>query len=1123
MRRSALFCFVLVALTVQVLASDALAGESVLLEAMGEELDRSMENLKGKEYARLYYLQYQVTDVTTYSVSASYGAVQAEDADKDRFLDVAVRVGDYSMDNTHELRGGGGFRFYMPREIRIPLSDDPDAIKNSLWLATDRAFKDAQERYIRVKSDRAVKVAEEDPSPDFSKEKSHVYVSDHPHVSFDSAPWKATLKRVSARFKDYPFILTSRASINVKSETKYTVDSEGAKLQFGRNFIRVSLFGETKADDGMRLYRTRSYHAIDLEEVVSTELLIAAVDSIAEELDKLRKAPLVEPYIGPAILMSKASGVFFHEIFGHRIEGHRQKSEMSGQTFTKKVGKKVLPDFISVYDDPSLKRFKGKPLRGYYPYDDEGVPSQRVVVVENGVLKNFLMSRSPIRGFPKSNGHGRKQHGRKVVSRQGNLIVKSSKKVSFPELRAQLVEECKRQGKPYGLIFEDISGGFTSTGRRGPQAFKVLPLLVYRVYADGRPDEVVRGVDVVGTPLTCFAKIIGAADDDDIFNGTCGAESGWVPVSAISPSILVSEIEVEKKVKEQDKPPVLAAPDSKAVSKISEDPLMKAMNDELKRSKKKLKMKKLETPYYIEYTVKDVASIEIEGSFGAITSSNEDRRRNLYVDLRVGGYEFDNTNYVSGSYRSSFGSPRRLIIDDDYNALRRQLWLATDNAYKSALETISQKRAYVKTKTFEEMPDDMSHVKAYSSVEPRAELTASKKVWDERVARISSLFKKHPAIRESKVRFFAVVSNQYFLNSEGSKHLRPGVLYGVEITATAQAKDGMEVSDFITFYSRSEKGLAPLSEIETKTREMASSLTKKAEASTVEDYLGPVLFTGQASAEFFGQLLGENIANPRAPLAENEMFLGLVPGGKLAGKFGRKVLPEFIDITDDPKLRTWKGKELMGSYSVDDDGVAAERVQVVDDGKLTGLLMSRRPTKKVQKSNGHGRAEQGNAVGRMGNMVVKSDKTMSTSELMEEFKNMCKGFDLEYGLIVEKMPEPKFAKENEMQMSYFFGQGQKSPGLLPDPVTVYKVDLKTGKKELIRGCEFSGVTLRMMRDIVGTGDEEYVHSFLSVLTPFGSGIPTSVVSPSILVEEVELRKVSGETPKPPILPNPYFD
>ncbi|MCK4351394.1 MAG: peptidase U62, partial [Candidatus Krumholzibacteria bacterium] len=261
-----------------------------------------------------------------------------------------------------------------------------------------------------------------------------------------------------------------------------------------------------------------------------------------------------------AILMHRASGVFFHEIFGHRIEGHRQKDVEEGQTFAKKLGQEVLPTFLSVTDDPSRRQFNGKDLNGFYEFDEECVPGQPAHLVENGVLKTFLMSRSPTRGIVKSNGHGRRQPGSQVVARQGNLIVESTKQVPFEQLRTMLIEECHKQGKEFGLIFKDISGGFTTTRTWGPQAFKVLPILVYRVYADGRPDELVRGVDIVGTPLTCFSKIMCTGDDPDVFNGMCGAESGSLPVSAISPSILVEQIEIEKKQKAQDRPPILDAP-----------------------------------------------------------------------------------------------------------------------------------------------------------------------------------------------------------------------------------------------------------------------------------------------------------------------------------------------------------------------------------------------------------------------------------------------------------------------------------------------------------------------------------------------------------------------------------
>src|SRR5262249_14371096 len=285
-------------------------------------------------------------------------------------------------------------------------------------------------------------------------------------------------------------------------------------------------------------------------------------------LTSLLKAPLSDPFVGPAILSGRATGVFFHEIFGHRIEGHRQKDESEGQTFTKSVNQPVLPDFLSVKFDATKPEFQGVTLHGSYLYDDEGVKAQPVTIVDKGILKTFLMSRSPIQGFPNSNGHGRRQPGAEVVSRQSNLFVESSKQVSDAELRNMLIAEVKRQGKPYGLYFDQVSSGYTTTQRRGLQAVTVVPLVVYRVYPDGRPDELIRGVDIVGTPLASFAKILATSDKMQVFNGICGAESGSVPVSAIAPAILVSEIEVQRKERSQDRPPYLTRPpDTEATPK----------------------------------------------------------------------------------------------------------------------------------------------------------------------------------------------------------------------------------------------------------------------------------------------------------------------------------------------------------------------------------------------------------------------------------------------------------------------------------------------------------------------------------------------------------------------------
>ena len=381
-------------------------------------------------------------------------------------------------------------------------------------------------------------------------------------LKFPETEWQEKIRKYSARFQNYPSVLTSHVSVLCQTDTRYLVNSEGSRLAHGRGFARVAINASAKAADGTDVSSFETFEAVDESGLPGDKVILAAIDRVANDVSRLLKAPEAEPFVGPAIFSGRAAGVFFHEIFGHRVEGHRQKDESEGQTFTKSVGTQVLPDFLSVIFDPTRRKAAGVDLNGWYDYDDEGVKARPVTAVDKGVLKTFLMSRSPIKGFPQSNGHGRRQPGYEIVSRQSNLLVESTNAVPEARLRQMLLDEVKKQNKPYGLYFRDIMGGFTTTQRAGLQAFKVIPVIVYRVYADGRPDELVRGADIVGTPLASFSKILATSDKPEVFNGYCGAESGSVPVSAVSPAILVSEIEIEKKAKSNDRPPLLPEPTS---------------------------------------------------------------------------------------------------------------------------------------------------------------------------------------------------------------------------------------------------------------------------------------------------------------------------------------------------------------------------------------------------------------------------------------------------------------------------------------------------------------------------------------------------------------------------------
>ena len=553
--RSLLFPALLVAASI--LAGHPVRGATPVLDAMKQELQRSVETLS-KQPTPLYFLSYEVTGNRRYSVRASFGNITGSSEGENAVVDVDLRVGSPELDNSHSIRGDSLANFPRYAYQRAPLGD-PEALRSILWRRTDQQYKAAVERLAKVRANVRVKVEEEDQAGDFSAEPAQKWLEEPLPLDFDRSPWEEKLRRYTAPFSGSGHIYRANATLSANVETRWYVNSEGSEIRTSQSYYRLMIMAYTKAEDGMELPRYESYFSFTPEGLPDDGEVLETVEEMIADLEALRTAPLVDPYTGPAILSGRASGVFFHEILGHRVEGHRQKREDEGQTFKKMVNQRVLPETFSVIFDPTVRRRDSMDLVGAYRYDNQGVKARRVPVIEKGVLKNFLMSRTPIEGFSRSNGHGRKQAGLAAVARQSNLFVEVTRSHSRQELKAMLIDSLKREDKPFGLYFKDVQGGFTMTGRVRPNAFNVLPTLVYRIYADGR-EELVRGVDLIGTPLTAFSKITAADDRIESFNGICGAESGGVPVSSVSPAILVSQIEVQKKEKSPERLPILPPP-----------------------------------------------------------------------------------------------------------------------------------------------------------------------------------------------------------------------------------------------------------------------------------------------------------------------------------------------------------------------------------------------------------------------------------------------------------------------------------------------------------------------------------------------------------------------------------
>jgi predicted Zn-dependent protease len=355
-------------------------------------------------------------------------------------------------------------------------------------------------------------------------------------------------------------LFDSEVRVTTDKVTRLFVSTEGTRLITEEVIYGLHVGAVTRAPDGQLLDDSRDFYAPTEAGLPDDAKVRESAAKVIEELLALRAAPAIDPYTGPAILAPEAAGVLFHEAVGHRLEGERQEGDNEGKTYKGQVGKQVLPAFISIHDDPSLRMLNGEPLNGYYLFDEEGVKGQRVTLVEKGVLRNYLLGRVPVEGFLQSNGHGRSQGTLKPVARMANLLVDSTKAVSDAELKRMLINEAKRQGKPYGLIIRDITGGNTNTSSFGYQAFKGVPRMVYRVDVKTGQETLVRGVEIVGTPLSAVNRIMASGQKQGIFNGFCGAESGNVPVSTVAPAMLLQELELQRAVEGKDRPPILSSP-----------------------------------------------------------------------------------------------------------------------------------------------------------------------------------------------------------------------------------------------------------------------------------------------------------------------------------------------------------------------------------------------------------------------------------------------------------------------------------------------------------------------------------------------------------------------------------
>ncbi len=544
------------------LALAAVDPRLAVLDAMGKELERTATKLRLDAYDPPYYVGFQVREVSAVEIAGRAGAVFADTSRRDRRLAVDLRVGSYDFDSSGGdevmVIGGEAPAWSAPREA--PLDGDPAALRQALWLVADERYKDALASFFRKRSREVYRPNDPGRAPSFSREAPVQHVGPSLPLTLDADRWRRAVREASAAFRDQPHVFESQVRVTADRQVRWLATSEGTRLITEQRLYAVHLLASARAPDGQLLEGGRDYYAADEAGLPDTAALVLASRSVAGELRALMAAPAIDPYTGPAILDSEAAGVLFHEAVGHRLEGERLDDDKEGQTFQGQVGQVVLPTFLTVIDDPTLQSAAGTTLNGSYRYDDQGVPAQRTTLIQDGKLTGFLLSRRPVKPFTTSNGHGRSQGLRPAMARMANLLVESSRRVDAVALKQQLMAEARRQGKPYGLLIRDITGGNTNTQSWGYQAFKGTPRLVYRVDAVSGAETLVRGVELIGTPLASINRILATGDTVKVFNGYCGAESGSVPTSTVAPPVLVAELELQRVAKALERDPVLPSP-----------------------------------------------------------------------------------------------------------------------------------------------------------------------------------------------------------------------------------------------------------------------------------------------------------------------------------------------------------------------------------------------------------------------------------------------------------------------------------------------------------------------------------------------------------------------------------
>lgn len=1077
-------------------------GSDSLLTTLKQELKYSMESLS-KQKTAPYFMSLRLQDSKMVVVQSNLGVASA-DSSRQRMVTPQIRLGSYELDNFKYKNQGSGATGQNARNgqgVLIPLSGQViPAMRQAIWKETLRRYDVALGNLEQAKSKTLTGQDNEDKAPCFSKAPVESYYEEdlaegqkHIDINF----WQDRLNKITNVFKQYKNIEQGTANIQFEVYRNYFVNTDGSEIVQNRRVARVMISASVMAPDGMNCPLNQDYLSYTLEDFPSEAQMIADAKNMVERLEALRNAPIADPYTGPAIMSGPASGVFFHEIFGHRLEGHRMKS--GGQTFKKMIGQKLLPETFNVFCDPTLQYYHGNTLNGYYKYDDEGVKAQKVMNVTNGVLTNFLMSRVPLDGFPVSNGHGRMVGGNDPVSRQSNLIVETTKPYTDEQLRKMLIDEAKKQKKPYGYFFKTVTSGFTYTGEGGSlNSFNVTPIEVYRVYVDGRKDELVRGVDMIGTPLSMFSNITAASNSVSTFTGVCGAESGWVPVSATSPMIFVTKIETQRRQKEDQQARILPAPELKntevkvaepttdvKIKRAADDKtIFAAMADELQRTQQKLFYPNYPKAFYVDYNMARSQEFDVMASLGGIVKAQKNPVIAMGgISLKLGDYQ-NTSDMKPGQFANLYFSS-----EVDYDNIRRELWKASDMMYKYSLNSQAYKQNYMQNNPRPEEEKgipDMLAMKPNVNVDAQPKDPISYQKLENLAQKLSAIFLKYPALYNTYVNIHCKNSDIYRLNTEGIKQKACNSYAEISAHANVRTNSGSTLNDRYYRMVTSDKELdeaALIADIE----KFAERLMEVKQATPLNDfYIGPMLFEGDAVAKAVANYIYPIIVSYRS-VQENSSMGSLV--------WGKRIIDKKLSLTQRGDLANYKGMGFLGYYQNDADGLKPQaNLPIIKNGILEHLICGRTPSINCMETTANDRfyTDPTNVIGTdavPGVVALTGTGSMSMNKMKQAFLKEAKAQGLTTAYIVR---EPA---------------GFSS--------CLYKVDVKTGAEQMVLVQDIPQLGKSDFMHILGTSSDE------NVLNTVRKAVGTTVIAPrAMIVESIEKYLKKPKTDKPFPVENP---